>query len=150
MKFQLAQVNVARMLGVSLEDPIMKEFFDNLDDVNKLAENSSGFIWRYEPDNEAYETPLKDPQVIINISVWEDVESLEEFTYRTFHSSFIRRKKEWFSKYGTAHYAMWWIEEGKFPSVDECLKRLEHLQENGVSEYAFNFKKRFSVPESLD
>ena len=51
MNYQLAQINVARMIGVNLEDPIMKEFVDNLDSVNELAENSSGFIWRLKDDS---------------------------------------------------------------------------------------------------
>ncbi len=44
--YQLVQINVARMKGVSINNPIMKEFADNLDGVNALAESSRGFIWR--------------------------------------------------------------------------------------------------------
>lgn len=143
---QLAQINVARMIGVNIDDPIMKEFVDNLDRVNELAESSPGFVWRLkdESNNASNFNPYNDEQIIINISVWEDVESLEQFTYQTFHTDFLKRRKEWFTKYGQAHFALWWIKENQFPSIDQAVERLEHLQKNGSSEYAFNFKQRFS------
>lgn len=49
--YQLAQINVARMIGVNIVDPIMQEFMDNLDGVNQLAENSAGFIWRLKDES---------------------------------------------------------------------------------------------------
>ena len=89
--YQLAQINVAKMIGVNINDPIMKEFVDNLDQINQLAENSEGFIWRLkdETDNATDFNPFNDEQIIINISVWKDIESLENFTYRTFHTEFL-------------------------------------------------------------
>jgi hypothetical protein len=36
---------------------------------------------------------------------------------RTFHSDFLKRRKEWFSAYATAHTAMWWILAGHLPTV---------------------------------
>ena len=142
---QLAQINVARMIGVNIDDPIMKEFVDNLDRVNELAESSPGFVWRLkdESNNASSFDPYNDEQMIINISVWDDIESLEKFTYQTFHTDFLKRRKEWFVKYGKAHYAMWWIEKDMFPTVDESVQRLDYLQQNGPSEYAFSFKQSF-------
>ena len=138
------------MIGVNLEDPIMKEFVDNLDRVNSLAENSPGFVWRLkdESNNASSFDPFDDEQVIINISVWEDIASLERFTYKTFHTDFLKRRKEWFQKYGKAHYALWWIKAGAFPSVQEAVNRLEHLQLHGPSERAFSFKDQFTKPLS--
>jgi len=148
VKYQLAQINVARMIGVNIEDPIMKEFVDNLDRVNALAENSPGFIWRLkdESNNASSFNPFDDEQVIINISVWEDITSLENFTYRTFHTDFLKRRKEWFYKYGKVHFALWWIEKGKYPSIQDAIERLEHLQSNGATEKAFNFRDKFARP----
>ena len=148
MKYQLAQINVARMIGVNIDDPIMKEFVDNLNRVNELAENSPGFIWRLKDDsnNASNFNPFIDEQVIINISVWKDIESLENFTYKTFHTDFL--KKKWFYKYGKAHFAIWWIKEGKHPSIEESIEKIEHLQLNGPSEKAFNFKDKFKEPNN--
>lgn len=148
MKHQLAQINVARMTGVNIQDPIMKEFVENLDRVNELAERSPGFVWRLkdESNNASSFNPYNDEQVIINISVWESIESLENFTYKTFHTDFLKRRKEWFLKYGQAHFALWWIEAGKFPSVEVAVERLASLQRDGAGERAFTFKDRFGMP----
>ena len=148
MKHQLAQINVARMIGVNIDDPIMKEFVDNLDRVNAKAEESPGFVWRLkdETNNASSFDPYNDPQIIINISVWEDQAALEEFTYKTFHSDFVRRRKEWFASFGQAHYALWWIKAGEYPSIDQAIQRLERLQEKGPSNEAFRFQDRFPTP----
>lgn len=149
MAYHLAQLNVARMKGVSIEDPEMKDFRDNTDRVNELAESSPGFIWRDIIDTEAAPAPnvLNDEQVLINFSVWEDVASLREFTYKTFHSAIMKRQKEWFQKYGTAHYVLWWIKAGTTPTAQEGLDKLEFLQEHGASKEAFTFKEVYEKPE---
>jgi len=117
--YHLAQINVAQMIGVNINDPVM---------------NATSF------------NPYNDEQIIINISVWENIASLENFTYKTFHTDFLKRRKEWFVKYGKVHFAMWWIKQNDLPTIDESVKRIAHLQENEPSEYAFNFKTRFPKP----
>ena len=146
--YQLAQINVARMKGVSIEDPIMQEFVANLDRVNQLAESSEGFVWRLkdESNNASGFNPFDDEQVIINISVWSTIETLEKFTYKTFHTDFLIRRKEWFNKYGKAHFAQWWIKKGNLPTIEQAIERLDYIQRHGPSERAFNFKKRFTAP----
>ena len=148
MKHQIAQINIARMIGVNIDDPIMQEFVDNLDSVNELAESSPGFIWRIKDDsnNASSFNPYDDEQIIINISVWEDIESLEQFTYKTFHTDFLRRRREWFQKFGKASFAMWWIKEGDFPTVEEAVEKLAYFQLYGPSVSVFDFKERFSAP----
>ena len=82
MNYHLAEINIARMKGVNIDDPIMQEFVDNLDLINGLAESCPGFIWRLkdESDNATDINPYNDEQVIVNVSVWEDIESLKQFT----------------------------------------------------------------------
>ena len=46
IEYQLAEINIAKMKGVNIDDSIMKEFVDNLDIVNAIAEKSEGFVWR--------------------------------------------------------------------------------------------------------
>lgn len=99
-----------------------------------------------ESNNAASFNPYDDDQVIINISVWEAIASLEHFTYETFHSDFLRRRKEWFQKYGNVHYALWWIKAGAYPSIESSIKKLEYLQAHGETENVFSFKKKFSKP----
>jgi hypothetical protein len=150
-QYQLAQINVAKMKGVDINDPLMKEFVDNLDAVNEHAEISDGFVWRLkEENNNATElNPYHDPTIITNISVWRDIPSLQQFTYRSFHSEFLKRRREWFSAYGKVYMAIWWVPAGEFPTIEQAMQRLEYLTENGPSPYAFSFKNSFTSPEAV-
>lgn len=145
-KYQLAQINVARMSGESLEDPIMKAFVDNLDRVNGLAESSEGFVWRFT-DDANQPSPFEDPKVVINLSVWEDLKTLQEFTFRTFHADFLRRRKEWFTKMTGHHLAMWWVAPGHIPTLQEAKQKLDYMDQHGPSAVAFNFSKLYEMPE---
>lgn len=148
-QFQIAEINIARMKGVNIDDPIMKEFVDNLDRVNALAESSEGFVWRLKDDgnNATHLNPFDDEQVIINISVWQSIETLENFMYKTFHADFLKRRKDWFQTFGKAYTAMWWVPKGEFPTIQVAVQKLEYLQKNGASEKVFDFKKKF-LPQS--
>ncbi|UWY27875.1 DUF3291 domain-containing protein [Flavobacterium sp. TR2] len=149
-KYHLAEINIAKMKGVDINDPIMKEFVDNLDAINTLAEESEGFVWRLkdETDNATNLNPYNDEQIIINVSVWESIETLEHYMYKTFHSDFLRRRKEWFQKFGKAHTAMWWIPKGHIPSLEEAVGKLDYLQQNGASELVFDFRTKFPAPRA--
>ncbi|NNL82357.1 MAG: DUF3291 domain-containing protein, partial [Winogradskyella sp.] len=85
-------------------------------------------------------------QVITNLSVWKDIETLESFTYKTFHTEFIKRRKEWFQKYGKAHYVLWWVKKNQFPTLSEAIEKLEHLQNHGPTAEAFTFRTKFPKP----
>lgn len=150
-KYQLAEINIARMKGVNINDPLMKEFVDNLDKVNALAESSPGFIWRFkdESNNATSFNPYNDEQVIINISVWDSIEHLENYMYKTLHSEFLKRRREWFHRFGKVYTAMWWIPCGQFPTVQEAVNNLEYLQKNGATEKVFDFKTKFICPDTI-
>jgi Domain of unknown function (DUF3291) len=147
--YQLAQINIGRIRGADMNDPVMKEFVDNLTTVNTIAEASKGFIWRLkdDSDNATSFNPFNDEQIIINMSVWDSIENLEEFMYRTMHADFLRRRREWFHRYGKVYTAMWWIEENKFPTIQEAVDNLAHLEQHGPTEKVFDFKKKFSRPQ---
>ena len=147
-KYQLAEINIAKMKGLEINDPIMKEFVDNLDSVNTLAEKSEGFIWRLKDgnNNATNFNPYDDVQVLINISVWKDTHSLENFMYKTFHNDLLKRRKEWFKIFGKASTAMWWVPWGAYPTMHKAVEKLEYLQKNGASELVFDFKNKFDMP----
>jgi len=146
--YHLAQLNIAKMLA-DIDDPLMKDFVDNLDIVNGLADSSPGFVWRLETeDGDA--TALRvfeDDMLIVNMSVWESVETLKFFVYDSFHLQILKRKKEWFNKIDGVFQVMWWIKAGNIPDVSEARARLDYLQSNGVSEFAFNFQKSFPASD---
>jgi len=150
LKYHLAEINIARMKGITIDDPIMKEFADNLDAINQLAESSEGFVWRLkdEENNATSFNPYDDEQVIINISVWESVEALKQYVFKTHHADFMKRRKEWFQKFGKAYFAMWWVKAGTVPTLEEAVAKLDDLQKNGASEAVFNFKDLYPAPNS--
>ena len=136
----LAQINIARMKA-PIDSPIMADFVANLDRINALAENHEGFVWRLKDDNENA-TSIKvfeDDMLIINMSVWKDKASLMDYVYKTAHAEIFKRREEWFDKLGDMHMALWEVADGHFPSPEEGRERLEYLQKNGDSDFAFGF-----------
>ncbi len=145
--WHLAQINIARMIGANINDPLMKDFVAQLDDVNKAAESSKGFVWRLKDDNNNA-TSIKafdDDQLIVNMSVWESIEDLEIFVYKSMHAEVLRRRKEWFSKM-KFHTVIWYVLYGTIPLLEEAKNKLEYLEKNGSSLYAFDFKHKFAPP----
>jgi hypothetical protein len=149
MKFHLAQLNVGAILA-PLDSPVMADFANNLDKINALAEASPGFIWRLKDDaNNATSIQMfDDERVIVNMSVWETLEHLYQFAYKSMHAEFLKRRKEWFEKMGEMYYVLWYVPAGTVPGVMEARQRLEHLRAHGETPHAFSFSKRFG-PEEL-
>ena len=112
-----------------------------LDRINGMAERMPGFVWRLQDDSgNATGIPVTDdPMTAANLTVWESVEALEKFVWKTVHKQFYDRKADWFESSDTAHFVMWWVEEGHRPDLAEALERLEHLNANGNSDTAFGW-----------
>jgi len=136
----LAELNIAR-LKYPLDDPRVAEFADNLDLVNGIAERSPGFVWRLkdETGNAADIQAFDDPLIIVNMSVWQDAESLEHFVWNTLHKRFYQKRDHWFSLMRKQHFVMWWVDEGEQPSIDEAKARLDHFDMHGNSDHAFGW-----------
>lgn len=149
--FHLAQVNIARMKG-NYEDPVMAGFVAQLDAINQLADQSDGFVWRLQTeDGDA--TALRvfeDEQILINLSVWESVEALGAFVYQSLHRNLLRDRSSWFLPMDGAHLALWWVEAGHLPDEEEARQRLDALNRNGPTPYAFTFAQRFPAQEVQD
>jgi hypothetical protein len=146
--YHIAEINVARMKGVNINDPIMQEFVENLDKVNEVAESSDGFVWRLKDDNNNATdiNPYNDEQVIINVSVWNSIAALEQYVYKSFHTDFLKRRREWFHTYGKVHTAMWWVPAGTVPTIEEAVQKLDDLEKNGPTQDVFNFRTKFEAP----
>ena len=144
--FHLAQINVARAVAPT-DSPVLAEFMAALEAVNALAESSPGFVWRLQDDSgDAVSIRVfDDDQIIINLTVWESIDALFEFAYHSHHVDYFRRRREWFDRYPAAHLALWWVPAGHIPTVGEAKQRLEHLDANGPTPYAFTFKQRFDA-----
>jgi len=146
--WRLAQVNVGRLLA-PIDDPRIDEFRRALAHVNAIADASPGFVWRLTgagDDATDIRPDAADDLQAINASVWESIEHLAAFAYRSAHRDFVRRRYEWFEPASAPILALWWVPAGERPDVRECLRRLEHLRAHGPTPHAFDFRRRFAAP----
>jgi hypothetical protein len=150
--YQLAQANVAYAIAPH-DDPRLADYMVRLDEINFLADRSPGFVWRYHTDSrDPAQREFEDTRVLFNMSVWESIEALHAYTYRTAHAEVYAARKQWFvdvkSVIGGHALAMWWIRRGERPTVREAKQRLALITADGPSERAFTFKQRFPPPGS--
>src|SRR5690242_13056881 len=81
--YHLAQANVAYAIAPA-DDPRLAEYMARLDEINQLADGSPGFVWRYLTDSrDPAQREFADPLVLFNMSVWESIDALHAYTYRT-------------------------------------------------------------------
>jgi hypothetical protein len=140
----LAQLNVGS-LRAPIDDPSIDDFRMNLESVNALAEVHPGFVWRLQDvsGNATSIKPFGDDLEIVNLSLWESIEALADFTYRSGHVEFLRRRRDFFEAPTQPILCLWWAREGTIPTVEEAIARLEHLRAHGPTRTAFSFRHRF-------
>ncbi len=144
--YHLAEINVGTLVADTDHDDVA-EFMDNLDRINKLAEEAPGFVWRLQTD-EGDATAIKlweNPRALVNVSVWESIESLRDYVYTTEHAEFLRRRQEWFVP-GESGVALWWVPAGTEPTPEDAKRRFELVKDIGPSPEAFTFGRRFPPP----
>ena len=147
-RFHLAQVNIGR-LRAPVEDAMMEGFRSQLDAINALADRSPGFVWRLQTEegNATSIRPFEDELMAINMSVWESLEALQQFVYRSAHVGLLRDRKQWFDPIEGPILALWWIPAEHIPTVSEAKERLEHLKDRGPTAFAFTFRTPFAAPD---
>ena len=147
---QLAQLNVAR-LRAPLDSPELADFVAALEPINALADGAPGFVWRLQTEagDATAVRAFDDERIIVNLSVWETIEALDAFAYRSAHAGVMRRRHEWFERHGEAHLALWWLPAGELPTVEQARARLERLRAEGASPEAFTLEERFPAPQAL-
>ena len=86
---------------------------------------------------------LDDDWLIVNLSVWESLEALRDYVFRSRHAEVLKRRHEWFERMDDAHLAVWWVEPGTVPTVADAVERLLLLRRIGPSADAFTLKEPF-------
>jgi hypothetical protein len=147
--YHLAQINIGRTIA-PVDSPLIADFMNALDEINALAEATPGFVWRLQTDdgNATALKPYDDPLIIVNMSVWDSVESLKAYAYKSRHVDFVRRRHEWFETFERPYMALWWIPAGQIPTVMQDKARLQYLQQHGPTVHAFNFQTPFAPSDS--
>jgi hypothetical protein len=148
MAYHLAQINIGRLIA-PIDDPQIAEFVAQLDQINALADRAPGFVWRlqsalgnatdimYDPE---------DPTMMVNMSVWESLETLRDYVYRSDHVRVFRDRAKWFVKLDKPIYCLWWIPAGHIPTVAEGRERMQHYQKHGSTPFAIWFSQHFPQP----
>jgi heme-degrading monooxygenase HmoA len=142
--FELAEINIGR-LWAPYDSPLIAEFVANLAQINALADAQPGFVWRLTGagDDATDIQAFDDPLVAMNMSVWESVDALAAFAYRSAHRDFMRRRREWFEAPVEAYMALWWVPAGYRPTPAEGRARLEAVRRDGPTAFAFSFRQPF-------
>jgi Domain of unknown function (DUF3291) len=148
----LAEFNLAR-LRQPLDHNDNAEFLVSLEPINALAEASSGFVWRLKDDDGQSSSfvslpEIDDPLVIVNYSVWRDLESLKHFVIKSGHGSYLRRRRDWFSVSEQATTVCWWTPSGQIPAVTEAYGRLKMLRNEGASDAGWPITQPFPQPDA--
>jgi len=156
MQFHLAEINLAYMRAPQ-DDPLLADFVAQLDAINSLADVSPGFVWRYMSDTrDPEQRELSDANVLFNMSVWESIEALHAYAYRSNHAKVFASRRKWFDEWkdrvrtvqelgeGTPGVALWWVPAGHIPTPDEGKERLRLLGRKGPHPEAFTFKQAFT------
>jgi len=150
MQYHLAQVNIGRFRA-PIEHPIMEGFRSQLEPINELADRTPGFVWRLQTedgDATAIRPYADDDRMAINMSVWESLESLQAFVYKSAHVGTMRGRRQWFEPLERPILVLWWIPAGHIPTVVEAQERLAHLTEHGPTPHAFTFRAPFPAPNA--
>jgi hypothetical protein len=147
LEHHLAQLNVARLRG-PLDSPMLAEFVEALEPVNALADQAQGFVWRLQTeDGDATAIrAFEDDMLLVNMSVWESVDDLADFVYRSDHRRVMIRRREWFERMEDSYMVLWWVEAGHRPGVVEAKQRLATLRRDGPTPAAFTFRSPFPPP----
>ncbi|MGB1286354.1 MAG: DUF3291 domain-containing protein [Aggregatilineales bacterium] len=148
-KCHLSQLNIARALA-PMDSETMSGFMARLDEINAIADDAPGFVWRLQTeDGDA--TALRpypgEDLMLVNMSVWESVDALFQYTYATDHIEVMRQRRKWFEHMEVAFFCLWYIPIGHIPTVDEAKARLAYMREHGATPYAFTFKQRFTIED---
>ena len=140
---ELAQLNIARM-KFAFEAPEMADFVARLDEIDALADRSPGFVWRWIAEGDASIAEEHfDADMLVNLSVWQNLASLREFVFKSNHNQVMALRKQWFERMEQACTVLWWVPQGHIPSLAEASERLQLLREQGPTPRAFSFRENF-------
>ena len=149
MDHHLAQVNVSRLIA-PLDSPVLADFMAALDEVNAEADHAPGFVWRLQTEDgnatsvQAFGWDAAGSHgVIVNLTVWRDVEALADYVFGGRHVQIMRRRREWFARAAEATTALWWLPATSLPTTGDAEARVRLLRAQGPTPAAFTFRMHF-------
>lgn len=148
--YHIAQLNVGYTVA-PLDDPRMADFVNNLVRINTLGHQTPGFVWQLVNDGGDSTTFRfdNDADMLINLTVWDSIDALFDFAYKSEHLDFFRRRREWFVKMERPYLVLWWVPAGHHPTLQEAREKLDYLEAHGPTPLAFTFRQRYTVEDLL-
>ena len=145
---QLAQLNIAEG-AAAMDDPQMQPFSGRIDTINDMADRAEGFVWRLTDEGGDIDGALSlrlpgDEHTLVNMSVWQDINSLFGFVYKTAHAKVMASNRDNFAQMPQQHMVLWWVEDGHIPTLSEAKTKLDAIRTNGPAPDAFDFNTPFS------
>ena len=141
--YHLAQLNIVK-LKFAIDAPEHAGFFARFEEINALADESPGFVWRLPiDDGDATAVDHFGPDYLVNMSIWADVDSLHRYVYRSAHNEVMAQRKRWFDRTLEASSVLWWIPAGTVSTIAQAGERLQRLRQNSPTAEAFTFKQIF-------
>lgn len=141
----LAQLNLANALD-TMDSPRMASFIARIEEVNAAAERAPGFVWRLKDLDGPGALGIRisdDDSLLVNLSVWTDIESLREFVLSAgMHREVLASRRQWFMPAAEPMTVCWYVTEGHVPTLDEAEIMLARLRENGPTADLFPFTYR--------
>lgn len=161
----LAVMNIAR-LRFPMNHPLMAEFQFALGPINEIARNTPGFLWMYDSNqwNLPSFSPPQGEDVLLaemasndmwmpQLSMWENLESLQHFVFKSGHAMYFRRKHEWFEKEEPQQHetkpfypvknVLWHVPAARQqepPTLIQAFQKLGRIRSFGPSADAFDLK----------
>lgn len=150
MEHHLAELNIAR-LRRPLDANETAEFVAALNPINLIAESTPGFVWRLtddsgQPSSFVRIPEIDDPLIIVNYSIWDDLESFKHYVYKSGHASYLRRKSDWFEPMTQAVVVCWWTSAGTIADIGDAYGRLQYLRTHGPTEQGWPPNKPIAAP----
>ena len=141
----LAQLNIARR-RFALDSPEMASFMEQIAAVNAAAESADGFVWRLRdedgPGSTGYRI-LDDDSLIVNLSVWRDLEALQAFVLgHDQHRRALQDRHRWFERADEPMTVCWTVADGHHPDIAEAQAMLLRLRQDGPSADVFPYRHR--------
>ena len=145
LKYHLVHANVAR-IRAPLDDPSMEGFTSQIEEIDRLASQSPGFVAQPIPTDQG---TIYSDAYLVNISVWTSVDSLFDFTYRGRHLQALKQRADWFEQSAGPAYVLYWAPVSHLPTEREIAERFAYLQAHGPTPHAFTFGQRYTVKDML-
>lgn len=144
LEMAIAQMNWGRMLRPP-DHPSMQEFTDSLAPIYTDAEGHEGFVWRISDDEAGRQLQSLgfDLQTSATISIWDNVGALYDYTFKSRHGEYLKRRHEWFDNVSGPQLVIWPVESDHRPDFQEAFDRLAYLTEYGPTDYAYGWPDGF-------